>query len=191
MNIAVVGGIASGKSEVLKTLKSLGAFVVSVDDINKSLLIDKGYIEKIKLYFPESVIDGKIDKVTLKNTVFSNEINRKMLNEISHGLILSIIKGLIDSSKINFIEIPLFVEAKIMDFIDEVWAVKSSKETRLSRLIKRDNINMQLAEKILEIQCLEELVYDIADEIIINDSDLESLRNKVILLYKKKISCLD
>lgn len=53
MNIAIVGGIASGKSEVLKTLKSLGAFVISADEINRGLLIDNNYVEKIKLFFPK------------------------------------------------------------------------------------------------------------------------------------------
>lgn len=191
MNIAIVGGIASGKSEVLKTLKSLGAFVISADEINRGLLIDNNYVEKIKLFFPEAVIDGKIDKFILKKIIFSNDLYRKKLNEISHPIIHEKILSLIDSSKINFIEIPLFIEANYSNMFDYVWAIKSSKMNRLLRLTCRDNISRTQAIDIMEIQHNEDKVYEIANEIIINDSDINSLKTKVKKLYDKLISSIN
>lgn len=51
MRIAIIGGIGSGKSEVLKIAKERGFFCISADEINSELLKTPSYIQKFKRRF--------------------------------------------------------------------------------------------------------------------------------------------
>ena len=48
MRIAIIGGIGSGKSEVMKIAKEAGFECVSADEINAELLRTPSYIAKIE-----------------------------------------------------------------------------------------------------------------------------------------------
>lgn len=52
MRIAIIGGIGSGKSEVMKIAKERGFFCISADEINSELLKTPSYIQKFKRRFP-------------------------------------------------------------------------------------------------------------------------------------------
>ena len=65
MKIAVTGGIASGKSEVMQLLRDMGKTTVDADKINAKLLGSKPYIDKIRTLFPQTVTAGKVNKKAL------------------------------------------------------------------------------------------------------------------------------
>ena len=73
MKVAVTGGIGAGKSEFMRAVKELGIRTYSADEINAELLRDKRYIEKLSAAFPLAVKDGKVDKVALREEVFSDD----------------------------------------------------------------------------------------------------------------------
>ena len=74
MKIAVVGGIGSGKSEVMKAVQGMNvATCVSADEINAELLKQKAYVEKLKELFPSVVKGGVVDKKALAKIVFNDE----------------------------------------------------------------------------------------------------------------------
>ena len=87
--IGVTGGIGSGKSQAIAYLKEKGYPVFSCDEINATLFSDAEYIEKLRLLFPECILNGKIDKKLLARTIFSSDEKRKQLNDVAHPLILS------------------------------------------------------------------------------------------------------
>ena len=73
MNIALIGGIGSGKSEVLKVAREMGIAALSADEINAGLLKSPEYIEKIAAAFPGCVVCGVVDKARLASEVFSDK----------------------------------------------------------------------------------------------------------------------
>lgn len=77
MRIAVIGGIGSGKSEVMKIAKERGFFCLSADEINAELLKTPSYIQKIATLFPSVVSNGVVDKGALAKIVFSDRGERK------------------------------------------------------------------------------------------------------------------
>ena len=59
MKIAVVGGIGSGKSEVVKAVQEMGIATLSADEINSELLVTPSYVRNIQQLFPSAVKTAK------------------------------------------------------------------------------------------------------------------------------------
>ena len=70
MLIAITGGIGSGKTTVLQMIASLGGNIINADEINNELLAQESYIRKLTAYFPQAIIDGKVDRAKLSKIVF-------------------------------------------------------------------------------------------------------------------------
>ena len=112
MKVAVIGGIGSGKSQVMLAFEKVGYTVLSADKINGELWQNEDYLDTLKASFPEAVEDGVITKQSLSKVVFADEGKRKLLNSISHPLILDRIKS--DNSDLLAVELPLAVESGII-----------------------------------------------------------------------------
>lgn len=185
MIVIIAGGIGSGKSEVMKLLRDLGAEIVISDEINRQLLQDKEYIDTINKNFPGTVKNGVIDKKTLRNIIFNDEKERLKLNSIAHPQIFKRINDITKNLRLVFVEVPLFNETSMHINYDKLCAVKASYDTRVKRVALRDNISYESAKKILDAQVKEESIYKKADYVIINDGDLRSLEEQVIGLYNE------
>ena len=185
--IAVCGGIGTGKSEVMKILASKGYDVLSMDEINKELLSNSEYIDLIASNFPDVVLDGVIDKKDLKKVIFNDENKRLLLNNLSHNRIRDIFKQYnFNEKKYLFVEVPLIIESNMVGMFDKLWAVRSSKMVRVARIMKRDGVSKEFAKKIISIQNKEEMVYSIANVIIINNGDVDKLHIEI----EKQLSLL-
>ena len=83
--IAITGTMASGKSTVLRYLKSLGYDTYDCDSINFDLqqINQKGYIEIVNA-FGDNILDEykNIDRKKLASIIFSNEEEKKTITEI-------------------------------------------------------------------------------------------------------------
>ena len=176
MRIAITGTIGSGKSTVAKILEAKGYKVIYTDVINEKLLNDTQYIKIIQNIFPDAVIDNRIDKKTLSKIVFSSDINRKLLNRVSHPLIKIKLKEelLLSKSDYIFVEIPLLIESGMEDLFDKIWLVRSDKELQMIRVKQRDGRNAAETETIIAAQ-KSERGYSLPVTIIQNDGDINSL----------------
>ncbi|HHX48927.1 MAG TPA: dephospho-CoA kinase [Clostridiales bacterium] len=185
MLIAITGGIGVGKSTIIDELKKLGANTIKTDEINKELLLQPHYIEKINAEFPGVVEKGQINKKKLKKLIFNDESMRLKLNSIAHPLIL---EKIIDENKkhdLLFVEIPLLYESNSKDIFDQVWFVKSKYENRLDRIMKRDNISSSLASKIILSQEKESNYENIADYVFDNDKDITYIQSSIKQLWEQ------
>ncbi|MDE5601379.1 MAG: dephospho-CoA kinase, partial [Clostridia bacterium] len=135
MRIAIVGGIGSGKSEVLKVARDMGLACLSADEINSDLLNTPEYIAEIARAFPTAVCGGRIDRAILAKIVFSDDSARIKLNEIAHPRILARIRE--EKSSPLVVEMPLFLECGAQTLFDEVLFVYTPMTLRLERLEKR------------------------------------------------------
>lgn len=134
MRIAIIGGIGSGKSEVLKVARQMGIFCLSADEINSELLQSPDYIAQIQEAFPACIADGVVDRKLLASIVFADDEKRQILNSIAHPQIMAKIA----ECKENLLvcELPLFIEGGDTAF-DDVVLVKTSLSKRIKRLKNR------------------------------------------------------
>ncbi len=181
--LGLTGGIASGKSLVADFLEENGAVVVDADIVSRIVMADEKIIDCIGKTFPGSVVNGVINRSELKRQAFENRDNTEKLNNITHGAILAECKKMLDSADgfVVFV-VPLLFETGANKYCDATLTVSCPEKIRIERLMKRDNINAELAKKIMFAQKTDPQRESEADYVIINDSTKEDLRCKTLIL---------
>lgn len=135
---AVTGGIGSGKSCVLSMLSEMGYPVFSCDEISRALWKDERYLARLKDAFPQCVREGKIDKGSLTQLVFSDQASRLRLEKISHPIIMQTLLGQMERCAVSFAEVPLLYEGGYERLFDGVLLVKRDEGARIAAVMARD-----------------------------------------------------
>lgn len=143
--IGITGGISTGKSNVINTIKQEGYKIISSDEVYKTLALKGNIIyNNILKTFGDDYLDnnGNIDKHKLGKLIYNNEELRLKLNSITHPFIKDEIKKEIKESNddIIFIEIPLLFEVGWQDLCDKIILCYLNKEEQIKRLMARDKI---------------------------------------------------
>lgn len=190
MIIGLTGGIASGKSTVSKILKELGAIIVDADIKAKEISEREDVIIEAKNIFGNDIIDnnGKIDRVKLKEIVFSNKEKLKELNNLIHPKVVNEFKKIKESSNKNDIiifDVPLLFETGMDKMCEKIILVFADKDTQIKRMIERDNIDRELAEKIINSQMSLEEKLKKSQIHIENNGTLEDLKKKAENIYRE------
>lgn len=155
--IALTGGIATGKTYISNILRTLGAGIVDTDRIARKV-VDPGspLLDEIRKIWGDDLIkkDGTLDRSKLAEIIFSSDKDREKLNNLMHPAIRKVMYADVKKIKQNlvFIIIPLLYEAKIPITYNESWLVYCSPGQQIKRLIGRDNITKQQAQKRLDAQ---------------------------------------
>ncbi len=153
----MTGSIATGKSVVLDYFhKNLGFEIISADSVGHDVLRLGETVEKIRREFGETVItDGQIDRKALAKIVFSDEMELKKLNSLTHPLILKHIFEIIDNlpqSTPVIVEAAILIEAGWQRYFDTIMVTTCRPEIQLSRLMTRDGIDKNEAKKRISCQ---------------------------------------
>ena len=145
--IAITGGIGSGKSAVCRILKERGYPVFSCDEINRTLLSEKSYLDGLCALFPTCVKDGKLQKTALAALVFSDKEALETLNAYAHPRISERLQRDMDGAKKTcFAEVPLLFESGMTKQFDGVIVVLRNKEERIRAVVTRDGLTAERAE---------------------------------------------
>lgn len=144
MNIVVTGRIGSGKSTVGRFLAEKGANVIEADELGHRVLKDSLVKKRlIDAFGKEIVKNNTIDRETLGELAFKNKKNTKLLNKITHPLLIRKIKDSIKKNKINVIVAALYYELKLDKIKDLTIIVKCSKNKIIKRLKRKNFVKRQ------------------------------------------------
>ena len=149
--VILAGGIGAGKSTIAKFLKNKGLPLYDSDSEAKKLMnSSREILEKIKSFFGEECISpsGEIDRKVLADKVFGCDEALSKLNTIVHGEVRHHIRSWIDAQKgekIVVVECAIPFTAGLDGIADEIWTVDAPEETRVERIMKRDNCSRQQA----------------------------------------------
>ena len=158
--IGLTGGIATGKSTVARFFADKGIPVIDADKLARdAVLLGTPALEQIVALFGRDVLtnDGSLDRKRLGTLVFSDPEKRRMLEEILHPEIRRLAKERIAQAaaaghrRLIYMA-PLLVEAGATDRVDDIWVVTVRPEIQLERLMRRDDISREQAERIIESQ---------------------------------------
>jgi len=134
--IALTGSIGSGKTTVLKFVRSFRIATVDSDAIVRKLYREKRVQEKLRQVF------GTANRKKIASIVFSSPSKRRKLEKILHPLVWRRVKSRLSSFRkqgklIAFVDVPLLFEANWQKRFDFVVFVKASKEKCIKRLQKK------------------------------------------------------
>ncbi len=121
--------------------------------------------------------------------VFSDGEERKKLENITHPKIMCEVGKRIKDKKaeVIFLVIPLLVEKNMQKTVDSIWLIKAGEENQLMRLMARDNLTEEEAQKRIKAQLPCKDKEKFADVIIKNDGDIQEVKERVRKLYQKII----
>lgn len=141
-NVAITGGIGSGKSTVASFIRERGFPVFSCDEINRELLTQEDYVKKLTEIFPDTVVGGSFQKSKLAETVFSDQASLEKLNRFSHPIIMRKLKERMEMTKSSlvFAEVPLLFEEGYEREFDRILIVFRDEKTRIAAVSARDGI---------------------------------------------------
>ncbi len=182
LKIAIVGNIASGKTAVEGFFREKGYDVLDTDKIAHEIL--KTYSDSIIKAFEGQEIstDGLIDRKKLGDIVFASYHSRKKLESIVHPLIRERLLEYFaqqHSNDVVLVAIPLLFEAKMEDLFDKIIFVFADDETRLERLMARNNLTQDEALKRINSQMSQFMKLEESDYVFHNNGTLDNLKNQV------------
>lgn len=186
--VGLTGGIGAGKSTVADFFARLGALVIDADQLAR-FAIERGtdgFADVMLRFGEEVIVNGDIDRKKLAEIVFTDEQARKDLEAIIHPRVqLLFAEAVADlgHDDILIYEIPLLVETGAVEKFDYIITVESDIQLRKERLLKKGLYISQI-EKRIASQATEQERAAVADAIIRNDGDEDSLLRQVENLWE-------
>jgi len=190
LRIGLTGGIGSGKSTACMIFAELGVPVIDADQIAHRLSTkgQPAYFAIARL-FGDKVIrtDGELDRAQLRKFVFEDEDARHKLEGILYPLIYNEIDKQVSQLKTSYCIICIFllIETGATEKVDRILVIDVIEEQQIKRASSREIIDKKTLRKIINAQSSRKNRLSFANDIIYNDGDIESLRNKVYKLNDK------
>ena len=190
--IGITGGIASGKSIVTEFLRQQGYQVIDADQVVHELQEPGGRLYQALLSAFGSAIlreDGRLDRPKLGAMIFGNPQLLEQSSQIQNQIIREELAGrrdmLAETEDIFFMDLPLLFELQYEDWSDQIWLVDVTEETQLSRLMSRNALSQEEAEKRIAAQLSLREKRKRADVLIDNNGSLEETRHQILDALQK------
>ena len=154
MIIGITGGTGSGKTTLLNILKDAGVLVLDCDAIYHQLLTTApALLAAIEGRFPGTVENGVLQRKKLGQIVFSDEKALLDLNKITHNAIHAEVLRRLDANPTHAaIDAVALFESGMDRLCDVTVAVTAPEDVRLRRLMERDCISAEYAQKRMDAQ---------------------------------------
>jgi len=190
LRIGLTGGIASGKTTVANFFADLGVPIIDTDVIARDV-VAKGApaLAQIRADFGDAVFndDGVLNRNAMRKLVFSDDSKRRQLEGILHPRIreAAVVQAQAVTDPYMIIVVPLLVGSPIKAFMDRVLVVDCGENVQLRRLLARDTENEEQARRMIAAQASREERLAIADDVLVNDTDLDQTRRQVGALHHR------
>jgi dephospho-CoA kinase len=192
IEIGLTGGIGSGKSTVADMLVERGAVLIDADRIVRDLQEPGAPVfEAMVERWGSAVVaeDGTLDRAAVAAIVFTDDNELKAINDIVHPAVGEAMQARRDDLKetdaIVVFDIPLLVKSED-DPVDERYShlqgiivVDTDVELAVERLVSHRGFDADDARSRIILQASREARRAVADIIIDNSGDLDSLGPQV------------
>ncbi len=178
--IGLTGATGAGKGFFGKTAsEKYGVVHIDTDKIAREVVMPgEPCLEDIKSFFGDTVIneDGTLNRKKLGEIVFSDAEKLSMLNKITHHYITDRVNQVIEKARNNkekavIIDAPLLFESGENELCNVTVGVIAEKSTRKSRIMFRDGISEEMADKRIAAGKDEAFFREKCDYILENNGD--------------------
>lgn len=188
--LGLTGGIGSGKSAASQWFEAQGIAVVDADIVAREVVdIGQPALQQIREAFGDWVLlkDGSLNRRVLREHIFQSPEARKTLENITHPAIrTSIIQQLhAAQSPYAILVSPLLFETNQHELTQHTLLIDAAIELQIQRASQRDGQNVEQIQKIIAAQMPREQKCAMADDIVLNDGELEHLYAHLTPLHEK------
>jgi len=194
LKVGLTGSIAVGKSFVLGVLAEMGCRILDADATAREVVVPgTPGLEAVTGAFGSEVLreDGALDRAALGAIVFSDEEKRRLLNSILHPFIIAAQDDQIrrweteDPGGIAVVDAALMIESGGYRRFDKLIVVHCRLDVQLARLILRDGLSPQEAERRIAAQMPQEEKMKYADFLIDTSEGFESARAQTETVFRQ------
>lgn len=179
--IGVTGGIACGKSTVMRRLADLGADTLDADAVYHDLIGPGSDLwEALRRRFGSAIIgvDGGIDRAALAGIVFADPDVLVDLDRITHPVVTAELRRRVATSDTPVVAVDAvkLIESGFDRDCDRVWVVTCERPQQIARLSKRNRLEPAEAARRVDAQSPIAPLLARADLVIDNSGEIEQTR---------------
>lgn len=192
--VGLTGGIASGKSTVSRLFRDAGAFIIDADEIAHEVIRRGGpaYASVVEAFGPGILGgDGEIDRRRLGEIVFTDAGRREALNRLIHPHVFERAEAArraiaaAHPEAVILFDVPLLIETGAHDEMDAVVLVYVDRAAQAARLMQRDRLTREEAERRIDAQMPLDEKRRFADMVIDTRASMEEIERSVKILYQQ------
>ena len=197
LKIALTGGIACGKSSIIQIFKKNAIAIIDLDVIARAVVKPKSQaLSELVAHFGNGILndDQTLNREALRQVLFENNANQKIIEEILHPKILEKMQMGIEKLNVPLVvvEVPLLVEQNLSNLFDRAIVVDCDEQNQLKRLLKRENIDEKLAKTMISAQASRKqrlaLSKKLPTDILENNSQIFEMEQKAQDLAHKLLN---
>jgi dephospho-CoA kinase len=187
LRAGLTGGIGSGKTTVCKLFEQLGVPVYYADEEAKKLYVENARLKAalIKAFGPEVYTGTEVNKEFLRSLLLSSPKTTEQLNALVHPFVFEHYEQWCEQHQgvpYTIKEAAILFESGGFKRVQKVVGVVASIETRISRVMKRDNITRAEVEARMKRQWKQEEWLPRCDYVIENDNGFD-IQKQVSLVH--------
>ena len=178
--LGLTGGIGSGKSAASAWFETQGIIVIDADIVAREVVsLGQPTLRKIKDTFGEWVLldNGELNRRALREHIFEDPSARYKLEAITHPAIRASITQQLTFAKSPYVILvsPLLFETNQHQLTTRTLLIDAPEDLQIQRASQRDQQNIQQIKSIIEAQMPRKKKQLLADDIVVNDGDLNHL----------------
>ena len=192
LRVGLTGSIAVGKTFVDDVFRELGVPVLDADQVARDVVAPGTVgLQRVVEQFGESVLkpDGSLDRAKLGSIVFADEEKRLKLNSIIHPLVFEAQDSWLKKREqenpdgIAIVDAALMIESGGYKRFDRLIVVWCERDLQLQRLIARDGLSREEAERRIASQMPQDEKKSFADHLIDTSAGFDATRRQVADVY--------
>lgn len=192
-SVAVIGGVASGKTAATRLFERLGV-VVADADVAARAVVEPGStgLASVVQAFGDSVLgaDGSLDRAAMRARVFAEPDARRRLEGIIHPRVRVLLQTVCADAAGAYavVAIPLLAESggrTTYPWLDRILLIDVPVEVQHTRLMQRDGVDAALADNMIAAQATRAERLAIADDVVVNDGTHEQLAQHIAALHRR------
>jgi dephospho-CoA kinase len=194
LRVGLTGSIGVGKSFVASVFEELGCHVVDADQTAREVVMPGTTgLKALTEAFGEEVLnpDGTLNRKQLGAVVFADDSQRQRLNHILHPFIIARQDEILsewekdDPQGIGIVDAALMIESGGYRRFDKLIVVHCRPEVQLERLMLRDQLSRDEAQRRIDSQMPQEAKQRFADYLIDTSDGFEPAREQTTKVYEE------
>ena len=196
LRVGLTGSIGVGKTFVASVFIELGCHVLDADlTAREVVMLGTPGLQALRWEFGEEILntDGTLDRKRLGALVFADENRRQRLNHILHPFIIARQDEILrewereDPQGIGIVDAALMIESGGYKRFDKLIVVHCRPEVQLERLMLRDKLSREEAERRINSQMPQEEKQKFADYLIDTSDGFDLTRARTVEVYNQLI----